>query len=157
MKSGIVLLSFLFTGLASSQQLSVAEYGHFVGYYTIDEVWPSDQFKNFQQLELHSQQLNDKTFQKIGRVVIFIDSTQPEADSMCTVPLQKLYITRDSLFFRSRECFGETYEFKGKILAIPSDTDEHQNDPIFQGMLTYFRHHTIIKRAAVKFVWSIGC
>jgi hypothetical protein len=151
----ILALTFATCTIVLAQNLSPADYPKYAGYYVFD-IKHGDQFKDFHQFELHVSTSNDSIPRLTGRVIFFSDTTLTSVDTTCVASIRRLYITKDSLFFQSEECFGETYEFQGRFLGIPSESGG-RDDPILEGIFTHCMNQKIIKRLLVKFLWSAGC
>jgi len=153
MKPKILIITLLSYVTVNAQSLSPAEYPNYEGYYGFRD----DRFEDFQQFELHVSMSKDSTPVLTAIVVFYLDSSVTSADTTCWTSAEQLYVSRDSLYFRSQECSRDAYEFRGRFLQIPSESDSQNDEPVLGGILTHIRNGTVIKQHSVTFSWIIGC
>jgi hypothetical protein len=158
MTSKLLFLLFFCSLTLIAQKLPPREFGRYEGYYVFD-VKQGDPFENFAQFELHVITLKDSSLRLQGKVIFYTDTdtTQNDTNLRCATTFRKFFITKDSLFFETQKCFGETYEFKGHFLGVPSDFEGKEDDPILEGTMVFRKNKKIIKDGPVKFLWSVGC
>ncbi len=139
---------------APAQSLGRSEYEHYSGYYTVanrDSV-----FTNFEQFELHVHKKKGYPPRLESKVRFFTDTLLTDTDTECVTNFRRFFISRDSLFFQTQICFGESYEFAGHFLGVPSGSEVNGNNPILEGTMVFQKNHKVVRRAAVGFLWDEG-
>lgn len=152
---------FIFVILSSSigfaQRLIPSDYQKYVGYYVFifDSTDDYDQFEDFIQLEISIIKTASGKSQLSGKIRFVTDSLDTTMEQECYTSLVKLFISKDSLFFRSQRCRGFSYQFGGRFLGVPS---ESQGDKaVLAGTLMCMKYGKVIRRAMVRFIWGEGC
>ena len=152
----LLILVLVFSGAAWSQTVEPADYARYEGYYTQD-ISQGKQFDDFEQMELHVDVSSKGAKYLIGVVRFFTDLGVTKANKDCACSLHQLLISKDSLKFRSSECFGESYQFKGRFLRTPLGIRGRERQPVLEGVLLHWKGRRLIKQAVVRFLWSEGC
>ncbi|TAK57596.1 MAG: hypothetical protein EPO24_09705 [Bacteroidetes bacterium] len=142
---------------AFMQGLDSSDYQNIEGNYVLTNI-SVDSFENFYHFELFFTKTEVDTPRFGGKIQFATDLINETVDTLCWVDFNEFYITNDSLFFNSIECFGESYEFRGHFLVPPSEfIIDYSPDPVLDGVLTHKKSNKIINQARVKFLYSPGC
>jgi hypothetical protein len=147
-----ILLLFITPIIIFSQQKSSPKLAEYEGYYLLSSGF-SISSSDYLQLDIVRA---EDTSKFVVRVHFFTDtlSNTLDEDVICNVEIIK--IIGDSLYFRSKKCSNERYEFSGRFL-VPSQELGTRDENVLEGVLIHFVKDRLVRKRQVTFEYSVGC
>ncbi len=146
-----VLILFILPFFVFGQQQSENRLKNYVGYY-LPSLEPSSAFsQSFMQIDLNIE--NDVL---AGQVHFFTDTSYNSIDESVVCDIESIEIYKDSLYFRTKKCRNELYEFRGRFI-VPYQEFGLKDENVLDGIIYLYINDKLIRHNKIAFLYSEGC
>ena len=147
-----ILLLLITPIILFGQQRYSAKLAEYEGYYLLSSGFSSSS-TDFLQLDIVR---SEDTSKFAVRIHFFTDTLTNTLDEDVVCNIETIKIIGDSLYFRSKKCSNERYEFSGRFLVSSQELGA-KDENVLEGVLIHFVKDRLVRKRQVTFEYSVGC